>query len=400
MSLESVGFASVTSGLLRPSGPDTNRAIPDVGPARVAVAQTRDYVDLTPGVTEGQPQVSDIKPKAPKTVVFALYDKVTLQDVAAPLEIFARANDFGAKYEVILVSPTGRAVDTTSFVSLNVDVALAEVPDRFDTLIVPGGVPPDFSFTPGEHDIPEEQTPDAVAAALHMVGDLAPRARRVASVCTGAFVLAALGLLDGRRATTHWAHCQELSRIYPEVEVVPDSLFVQDGPFITGAGITAGIDLGLAMVESDYGPDVARRVARWMVVFLQRPGGQAQFSVWTESELPVSGGLREILDAVVADPSGDHSIATMAERATVSERHLVRMFRVQVGMTPARFVEQARLEAAKVLLATGDLGQEAVARRAGFGSADTMRRTFRRTLGVSPSLYRSRFRTTGIHKGF
>jgi transcriptional regulator GlxA family with amidase domain len=375
------------------------------------------YVDLTLGVTRGQQPVSDIgpqrlhkaagrrpakakEPKAPKTVVFALYDKVTLQDVAAPLEIFARANDFGAKYCVILASPTGAAVDTTSYVSLNVDMPLAEVPDRIDTLIVPGGVPPDFHFTPGEHDIPEEQTPDVVAAALEMVGELAPRARRVASVCTGAFVLAALGLLDGRRATTHWAHCAELARTYPEIEVVPDSLFVQDGPFITGAGITAGIDLGLALVESDYGPDVARRVARWMVVFLQRPGGQAQFSVWTESELTVSGGLREILDAVVADPGADHSIAAMAERAAVSERHLVRMFRVQVGMTPARFVEQARLEAAKVLLATGDHGQEAVARRAGFGSADTMRRTFRRALGVSPSMYRSRFRTTGIHQAF
>ena len=334
----------------------------------------------------------------PKIVVFALYDKVTLQDVAAPLEIFARANDFGAQYRVILVSLTGDAVDTTSFVTLKVDMPLADVPERFDTLIVPGGVPPDFNFTPGEHDIPEEQTPDVVAAALEMVGELAPRARRVASVCTGAFVLAALGLLDGRRATTHWAHCQELARIYPHVEVDPDSLFVQDGPFVTGAGISAGVDLGLAMVESDYGADVARRVARWMVVFLQRPGGQAQFSVWTESALPVSRGLREILDAVVSDPGADHSLAAMAERAAVSERHLVRMFHDQVGLTPARFVEQARLEAAKVLLATGDHGQEAVARRAGFGSADTMRRTFRRALGVSPSSYRSRFRTTGIHR--
>ncbi|MCV7281703.1 GlxA family transcriptional regulator [Mycolicibacterium flavescens] len=336
--------------------------------------------------------------RQPKTVVFALYNKVTLQDVAAPLEIFARANDFGAHYRVILASLDGEAVDTTSFVTMKVDMALAEVPDRIDTLVVPGGVPPDFDFTPGEHDIPEEQTPDVVAAALKMVDDLAPRARRVASVCTGAFVLAALGLLDGRRATTHWAHCAELARAYPEIEVDPDSLFVQDGPFITGAGISAGTDLALAMVESDYGPDVARRVARWLVVFLQRPGGQAQFSVWTESDAPVSRGLREILDAVVADPGADHSLAAMAARAAVSERHLVRMFRMQVGMTPARYVEQARLEAAKVLLATGDHGQEAVARRAGFGSADTMRRTFRRALGVSPSTYRSRFRTTGIHQ--
>lgn len=357
--------------------------------------EKRPHRSATPA---GQRPVRPARATAPKTVVFALYDKVTLQDVAAPLEIFARANDFGANYRVILASPTGAAVDTTSFVALKVDMPLAEVPNRIDTLIVPGGVPPDFTFTPGEHDIPEEQTPDAVPAALDMVRALAPRARRVASVCTGAFVLAALGLLDGRRATTHWAHCRDLAQVYPDVTVIPDSLFVQDGRFITGAGISAGIDLGLALVESDYGPDVARRVARWMVVFLQRPGGQAQFSVWTESALPVSKGLREILDAIVADPGADHSIAAMADRASVSERHLVRMFRLQVGMTPARFVEQARLEAAKVLLATGDHGQEAVARRAGFGSADTMRRTFRRALGVSPSMYRSRFRTTGIHQ--
>src|SRR5882762_2400625 len=241
------------------------------------------------GATRGQHEVSD--EKARKTIVFALYDKVTLQDVAAPLEIFARANDFGARYEVILASLTGKPVDTTSFVTLSVDTSLAEVPDRIDTLIVPGGVPADFTFTPGEHDIPEEQTPDVVASALDMVRELAPRARRVASVCTGAFVLAALGLLDGRRATTHWAHCQTMSRTYPKVLVDPDSLFVRDGRYITGAGISAGVDLALALVESDYGPSVARRVARWLVVFLQRPGGQAQFSVWAESALPATGGL-------------------------------------------------------------------------------------------------------------
>ncbi len=333
---------------------------------------------------------------APRTVVFALYDKVTLQDVAAPLEIFARANDFGANYTVLLASPTGAPVGTTAYATLDVDVSVADVPGEIDTLLVPGGVPADFTFTPGVHDIPEEPTPDAVPDALEMVRQLAPRARRVASVCTGAFVLARLGMLEGRSATTHWAHCQELARQYPGVRVDPDSLFVRDGPFITGAGITAGIDLALALVESDYGPSVARRVARWMVVFLQRPGGQAQFSVWADSALPASDGLREIMDAVIAAPGADHSIASMAARAAVSERHLVRMFRDQVGMTPARFVEQARLEAAKVLLATGDHSQDAIARRAGFGTPDTMRRTFRRNLGVSPSVYRNRFRTTGI----
>ncbi|CAN3131611.1 GlxA family transcriptional regulator [Mycobacterium sp. smrl_JER01] len=331
-----------------------------------------------------------------RTVVFALYDKVTLQDVAAPLEIFARANDFGARYSVLLTSPSGSAVGTTAYARLNVDLPVADVPESIDTLLVPGGVPAGFMFTPGLHDIPEEPTPDMVPDALMMVRELAPRARRVASVCTGAFVLAALGLLDNRRATTHWAHCQTLARNYPRVIVDPDSLFVQDGAYITGAGISAGIDLALALVESDYGPAVARRVARWMVVFLQRPGGQAQFSVWAEAALPASGGLRAVLDSVIADPGADHSTAAMADRAALSERHLVRMFREQVGMTPARFVEQARLEAAKVLLATGDQSQDAVARRAGFGTPDTMRRTFRRNLGISPSTYRSRFRTTGI----
>ena len=328
--------------------------------------------------------------------MFALYNKVTLQDVAAPLEIFARANDFGANYHVLLASPNGESVGTTAYARLDVNLALADVPATIDTLLVPGGVPADFAFTPGLHDIPEEPTPDTVPDALEMVRRLAPRARRVASVCTGAFVLAALGLLEGRRATTHWAHCQTLARRYPHVRVDPDSLFVQDGPFITGAGITAGIDLALALVESDYGPAVARRVARWMVVFLQRPGGQAQFSVWAESALPVSGGLRDIVDSVIGDPGADHSIASMAVKAAVSERHLARMFHEQIGMTPARFVEQARLEAAKVLLATGDQSQDTVARRAGFGTTDTMRRTFRRNLGVSPGVYRNRFRTTGI----
>lgn len=328
--------------------------------------------------------------------MFALYNKVTLQDVAAPLEIFARANDFGANYHVLLASPNGESVGTTAYARLDVNLALADVPATIDTLLVPGGVPADFAFTPGLHDIPEEPTPDTVPDALEMVRRLAPRARRVASVCTGAFVLAALGLLEGRRATTHWAHCQTLARRYPHVRVDPDSLFVQDGPFITGAGITAGIDLALALVESDYGPAVARRVARWMVVFLQRPGGQAQFSVWAESALPVSGGLRDIVDSVIGDPGADHSIASMAVKAAVSERHLARMFHEQIGMTPARFVEQARLEAAKVLLATGDQSQDTIARRAGFGTTDTMRRTFRRNLGVSPGVYRNRFRTTGI----
>jgi transcriptional regulator GlxA family with amidase domain len=329
-------------------------------------------------------------------MVFAVYDQVTLQDVAAPLEIFARANDFGAQYQVLLASPTGRSARTTSFTRLSVDLPVADVPDAIDTLLVPGGVPADFHCTPGEDSIPEEITPDKVPEALDAVRTLAPRARRIASVCTGAFVLARLGMLDGHHATTHWAHCAELAKDYPDVTVDPDALFVRDGSIITGAGISAGTDMALALVEEDFGADLARRVARWIVVFMQRPGGQAQFSVWSEAGVPTTHGLREVLDGVVLDPAADHSVAAMAARAAVSERHLGRMFREEVGMTPARYVEQARLEAAKMLLATGDQSQEAIARQAGFSSPETMRRIFRRNLGVSPGGYRSRFRTTGI----
>lgn len=331
-----------------------------------------------------------------RTVVFVLYDKVTLQDVAAPLEIFARANDFGARYRVLLASPTGRSVGTTAFTRLSADISVADAPASIDTVLVPGGVPADFTFTPGTHDVPEELTPDAVPEALAAVRELAPRASRVASVCTGAFLLAALGMLNGRRATTHWAHCAQLAQRFPGVVVDPDALFVQDGCFITGAGISAGTDLALAIVENDYGTDIARRVARWMVVFLQRPGGQAQFSVWSEAGIPTTRGLRDVMDAVVLDPSADHSTAAMAARAAVSERHLARLFRDEVGVTPARYVERARLEAAKLLLVTSVESQESVARRAGYGSPETMRRIFRRNLGVSPGGYRSRFRTTGV----
>ncbi|MFC0112110.1 GlxA family transcriptional regulator [Kibdelosporangium aridum] len=331
-----------------------------------------------------------------RTMVFVLYDKVTLQDVAAPLEIFARANDFGARYRVLLASPTGQPVGTTAFTRLGADIPVVGAPNSVDTLLVPGGVPANFTFTPGTHEVPEEPTPDAVPEALAAVRELAPRASRIASICTGAFLLAATGMLDGRQATTHWAHCTRLAQDYPRVVVHPDALFVQDGSIITGAGISAGTDLALAIVENDYGREIARRVARWVVVFLQRPGGQSQFSVWCEAGVSTTRGLRQVLDAVVLDPAADHSTAAMAARAAVSERHLARMFRDEVGMTPARYVERTRLEAAKLLLVTSDESQESVARHAGFGSPETMRRIFRRNLGVSPGSYRSRFRTTGI----
>lgn len=329
-----------------------------------------------------------------RRIVFLVYDKVTLQDVAAPLEILARANDFGAAYDVLLASPTGEQVGTTSFTRLGVDVAVGALSGDLDTLIVPGGVPPDSD--PRTYAKPEEPTPDAIPEVVDAVSRLAPLSRRIASVCTGAFVLAHLGVLDGRRATTHWAHCGELAARYPRVEVDLDALFVQDGPVITGAGINAGTDLALALLEADYGADLARRVARWLVVFLRRPGGQAQFSVWTGIGSVHDGRMREARDHVILDPADDHSVPAMARQAAMSEQQFTGLFTQEVGMTPERYVEQARIEAAKLLLSTGDGGLAAVADSCGLGSTETMRDAFHRTIGVSPEDYRDRFRTTAI----
>jgi transcriptional regulator GlxA family with amidase domain len=232
---------------------------------------------------------------------------------------------------------------------------------------------------------------------LAEVSRIAGRARRVGSICTGALVLAAAGLLDGRTATTHWAFCEELGRDFPEITVEPDRIFVRDGNVFTSAGVTAGMDLALALVEADHGVEVARKVARWLVIFVQRPGGQSQFSERLAHPVQLDSAMRAVLDEIVADPSGDHSVPRLAKRAALSERHFARVFIAETGTTPARFVERVRVEAARDLLEAGPMSVEPVAEEVGFGSAETMRRAFLRVLGVGPADYRARFGTTQLH---
>ncbi len=221
--------------------------------------------------------------------------------------------------------------------------------------------------------------------------DLAERSRRVASVCTGAFVLAAAGLLDGRRATTHWGWCDELQRRHPAVTVERDPIFVVDGALRTSAGVTAGMDLALALVEEDLGPRVALDVARWLVVFVKRPGGQAQFSAQLAAQAADRAPLRD-LQAWMADHlDADLSVPALAARACMSERHFARAFKAETGMTPAAHVEALRVERARLALEAGATPIDAVARRCGFGTVETLRRAFARRLGVSPSAYRNRF---------
>jgi transcriptional regulator GlxA family with amidase domain len=218
----------------------------------------------------------------------------------------------------------------------------------------------------------------------------------VVGLCTGSFVLAEAGLLDGRSATTHWAFCDELARRFPGVKVQPDPIYVRDGGVYTSAGATAGLDLVLALVEEDLGRRVALTVAQWMVVFLKRPGGQSQFSVQLSTQMAGRQPLRDMQAWVLDHPGADLSVEALARRVNMSPRNFFRVFVREVGMTPGRFVERVRVEAARRLLEETSRGVPDVATASGFGSQEAMRVAFRRALGVSPKGYRSRFCTTAV----
>ncbi|WP_425570712.1 GlxA family transcriptional regulator [Nonomuraea rosea] len=311
-----------------------------------------------------------------RDLVVAVYDGVVLLDVAGPVQILHGSRGYRIRH----ASVDGRPVRTDVGVALGVDLALDEIERPVGTLLVPGYAPPDGD-RPGQ-------------AFVDLLRDIGAGARRVASVCTGALLLAEAGLLDGRRATTHWSACADLASRFPRVTVEPDAIFVRDGPVVTSAGVTAGIDLALALVEEDHGQDLARAVAKYMVVFLQRPGGQSQFSVRGAVPATRHPGLRRLLDSIAADPAAGHTLATMAARITVSERHLTRLFRRELGLTPGRYVERIRVEAAQALLETTADGVASIARRCGHGSDETMRRTFLKVLGITPTDYRRHFRTS------
>jgi transcriptional regulator GlxA family with amidase domain len=314
-----------------------------------------------------------------------VFPGVRLLDVTGPIEVFTSANGFGGQYRLQVVSADGLDVITSGGTRLGADLSVDDVSEPCDVLIVPGGA--------GWEALIKDDT------LLEVVRGLNDKARCTASVCTGALLLAAAGLLDGRRATTHWRNAGQLALRFPAVRVESDAIFVQDGPIMTSAGVTAGIDLSLAIVERHYGARVAREVARDMVVFMQRPAGQSQFSVRSQAVHTRHEMLRHVLDAVVEDPAGNHTLPAMARRAGISARHVTRLFDDEVGTTPARYVEQVRMEAARAMLETGDDTMAVVARRAGFGSPESLRRAFMRHLGVVPSAYRASFHTTGVDMG-
>jgi transcriptional regulator GlxA family with amidase domain len=308
-----------------------------------------------------------------------VFDGVKLLDVSGPAEVFAESNLSGGDYRIEMISADGRDVSTSIGMRIPVDVA-ATSPDRYDTVLVAGG-----------EVFPARPVPDDLRDAARSLAD---RTRRIASVCTGAFVLGSAGLLDGRSATTHWKHTRELARRHPSTAVLPDAIFVKDGPTYSSAGVTAGIDLALALLEEDTGSDLTREVARSLVVYMRRAGGQSQFSSPLQGPGPRSPVLRQVVDAIRSDPTARWSIPAMAERARVSPRQLTRLFHEELQNSPAKYVELMRFELAKAYLDGGHSVTRA-GELSGFGSPEALRRAFITHLQVPPSQYQRRFATTG-----
>ncbi|GGU50334.1 GlxA family transcriptional regulator [Streptomyces lavendofoliae] len=313
-----------------------------------------------------------------RLIVIVGYDSAELLDISCVSTSLAMANGLGepaVPYRVTVVSPGGNPITCGAGLTLLSRQPLERLTGPLDTLVVSGGL--------GHERAAADQR------LVSHVRRLASESRRVASLCTGASVLAAAGLLDGRRATTHWRYARELAARYPAVTVDPDPIYVRDGNVATAAGITSALDLTLAFIEEDHGPDLARQVARNLVTYLQRPGNQAQMSLFTAAPPPRNEVVRELVAYVTSHPEHDLGASALAVRAGVTPRHLTRLFLEHLGQTPGRFVRQARTEAAAQLLATTALPVGRVAARCGFGSAETLRLAFTRQYGVSPSHYRA-----------
>ncbi|MGW3629613.1 GlxA family transcriptional regulator [Streptomyces sp. NPDC005122] len=316
-----------------------------------------------------------------RTVLVVLFDAVQSLDVTGPAEVFAGAEISRAgSYRVHTASLDGAPVRTSSGLTLVPDGTLAEAPAPH-TLLVPGGQG-------------TRQPDPGLTDWLRVHG---PRAGRLVSVCTGALLLARAGLLDGRRATTHWAYCDQLARDHPAVQVDPDPLYVRDGRVSTSAGVTSGIDLALALVEEDLDRETALTVARHLVVFLRRPGNQAQFGAQLAAQTARREPLREVQRWITGHPGEDLCVESLAARARLSPRHFARAFHSETGVTPGRYVDRVRLEHARRLLEDTADGVAEISRACGYGTPEAMRRAFLRALGAAPAEYRRRFRPAPPH---
>lgn len=315
-----------------------------------------------------------------RRIAFVIYERFHPVDLVGPHEVFHYAHTLTGGYECQVLAPEAGPVKADSGLPIHAAYGVGDLdPGGVDTLLISGG----YGVDEARHD----------RALVEWVAAAGATARRVTSVCSGAFLLAAAGLLEGRRVTTHWAREAQLIREHPELTVDCDPIFIRDGRVWTSAGVTAGMDLALALVEEDHGREVAHAVAQEMVMFLRRPGSQSQFSVPLWSEQPATDPIRVAVAAIHADPGARHGIGDLAGTAGLSPRHLQRRFTAELGVPPAAYVERVRVEAARRALAESDEPVEAMARRLGFGTAETLRRAFHRRLGIAPSDYRDRFQS-------
>ncbi|MGC5702163.1 GlxA family transcriptional regulator [Pseudomonas sp. NFXW11] len=320
-----------------------------------------------------------------KNVFVLAFANAQLLDVSGPLQVFASANDRARGLGLplpynpqVIASPGGATVTSSGLALLAEPLPMPDV--ACDTLIIAGG----WGVYQAARD----------PALVAWVAQRAASSRRVASVCTGAFLLAESGWLDGRRVVTHWSRCEQLAEEYPQLQVEPNPIFINDGPVWTSAGVTAGIDLALALVEADLGREAALEVARQLVVFLKRPGGQSQFSVTLS--LQHRGGRFDGLHGWIAENlNRELTLPVLAQQVAMSERSFIRHYRADTGQTPARAIELIRVETARRLLADTGLPIKRIAAQCGFGSEETLRRAVLRALGVTPQAYRERFATAG-----
>lgn len=318
-----------------------------------------------------------------RSVVILGYAGVQALDLVGPFDVFSTATlaltDQGHAdgYAVTVVSVDGEPVTTLT----GLEFVAAPLPDphaAIDTIVIPGGMGADAAR--------------ANPAVVDWIGTAAHHARRVVSVCTGAFLAAQAGLLDGCVATTHWSSARRMAEEFPLVAVDPEPIFVRSSERVwTAAGVTAGIDLALSLVEDDYGTDIAQTVARYLVLYLRRPGGQTQFAAPVWMPRAKRAPIREVQEAIEVEPGGVHSISELARRAAMSPRHFTRVFTDEVGEAPGAYVERIRTDAARRQLEESDDTVTVIAARCGFGTAETMRRNFVRRLGISPDQYRRTF---------
>jgi transcriptional regulator GlxA family with amidase domain len=323
-----------------------------------------------------------------RNIAMLIFPDCEIVDVTGPMDVFCFANialkmsgRIGVTesvYSVSLIAEQAGLVKTSSGLQIYADMGYEDVKEGIDTLMVSGAT----SIVNGLRDEKNKQ----------WLVQMMPKVRRMVSICTGAFLLAESGLLNGRKATTHWLYCDQLANEFQDVHIEPDKIFVRDGNMYTSGGVTAGIDLALSLVEEDWGWEVASSVARGMLIFMRRPGGQSQFSSYVFNEAKTRKDFRELQAWIVSNPDADLNVDILADRMAMSPRNFSRLFCQEIGMTPAKFVERIRLEAARNMMLRTNLPMESVAGKCGFNTSEQMRRAFQRLLKITPQEYRANFK--------